>query len=500
GSMNCRVNILYVLDYILEYSRNKQFTGYFELVEEYLPNLVDKVVPYEPRGRININHMKKLLQIWKKKEYFSRAALDAAEKALERRKKCDDIGKAHFNQQEIQKRVEEDRERHKRLREHSWILPSTSEAPAQEFDKFWEETSDLSDDDYKKILRENKIFDPRYPWREDMKSITKRKKTLAENEISELGQEVIEALGQGKEKIITVVPIMAIMKLEENIPDEKINWKIEKEEGDSGHHSLGDESANLETKGQELVNTQTKIEAIFPVTQTPNHQLEVPEIKDINETVTDLVMQELNDPPISVGAEIIPIARSPGIGLTVPENVNNDNSELLTQELENHQTVVESLNPEVTSNSVGAIPQPVSPTRARRGRGRGRKANDASVRGTKYPGNDFIAPEAKEDTSNYGVELNNQESDGRPTNLKIVLPKIESSSDNRATTVSRRGSAVGVRRGRGARKTNDASVRGTLEVGEQTPGQRKTAKTSTTTTSTITTTTTTKKRKTVSRK
>ncbi|CAG8460104.1 3771_t:CDS:2 [Ambispora gerdemannii] len=551
GSMNCRVNILYVLDYILEYSRNKQFAGYFELVEEYLPNLVDKVVPYEPRGRININHMKKLLQVWKKKEYFSKAALDAAEEALERRKKCDDIGKARFNPQEIQKRIEEDRERHKRLREHTWILPSTSEASTQEFDKFWEDTSDLSDDDYKKILRENKIFDPRYPWREDMKSITKRKKALAENEISELAGEVIEALEHGEEKIICVVPIKVIMKSEQSVSDEKIHWETKKEGIDSGNYSLGDGSASLETKEQELDNAQMKIEAEIPATQSPNNQFGALEIKaeikeDIIKDVADLIKQESSDLPGNI--EVISITQFPIIGSTVPENVNNDSSKLTTQELESPQTVVEALHPEITSaNSTSAISQPRSPVRARRGRG-GRKANAASVRGTKHLGIKFVVPETKEDVNNYGAELNSQESDSRPINLKIVVPKSESPSDNnKATTVSRRGSAVGARRGRGSRKTNEASVRGTEEIEEQVnlgkrgreqeeeeeiqeglqhvrededenekekeeavevvkkkrgpkkkaPGQRKTAKTSTTTTSTVTTTTTAKKRKTI---
>lgn len=51
-----------------------------------------------------------------------------------------------LDRKQIEQRIEEDRERHKRLRESIWAVPTdTSDA---EMWKMWEETSDLGDDDF----------------------------------------------------------------------------------------------------------------------------------------------------------------------------------------------------------------------------------------------------------------------------------------------------------------------------------------------------------------
>ncbi len=50
-----------------------------------------------------------------------------------------------LDKKQIEQRIEEDRERHKRLRENIWAAPQDIDA---EFDKLWDETSDLGEDDY----------------------------------------------------------------------------------------------------------------------------------------------------------------------------------------------------------------------------------------------------------------------------------------------------------------------------------------------------------------
>jgi CTD kinase subunit gamma len=52
---------------------------------------------------------------------------------------------AKLDKRQIEHRIEEDRERHKRLRESIWAVPGDDE---QEMDKLWEEASDLGEDDY----------------------------------------------------------------------------------------------------------------------------------------------------------------------------------------------------------------------------------------------------------------------------------------------------------------------------------------------------------------
>lgn len=51
-----------------------------------------------------------------------------------------------LDRKQIEQRLEEDRERHKRLRESIWAVP-TDTADAEMW-KMWEETSDLGDDDF----------------------------------------------------------------------------------------------------------------------------------------------------------------------------------------------------------------------------------------------------------------------------------------------------------------------------------------------------------------
>lgn len=51
-----------------------------------------------------------------------------------------------LDRKQIEQRIEEDRERHKRLRESIWAVPT--ETTDAEMWKMWEETSDLGDDDF----------------------------------------------------------------------------------------------------------------------------------------------------------------------------------------------------------------------------------------------------------------------------------------------------------------------------------------------------------------
>jgi CTD kinase subunit gamma len=51
-----------------------------------------------------------------------------------------------LDRKQIEQRIEEDRERHKRQRENIWAISAADDA---ELDKLWEETSDLGEDDHR---------------------------------------------------------------------------------------------------------------------------------------------------------------------------------------------------------------------------------------------------------------------------------------------------------------------------------------------------------------
>ena len=52
-----------------------------------------------------------------------------------------------LDKRQIEQRIEEDRERHKRLREDIWAVGG-EENPDEEFEKMWDEVSSLGSDDY----------------------------------------------------------------------------------------------------------------------------------------------------------------------------------------------------------------------------------------------------------------------------------------------------------------------------------------------------------------
>lgn len=58
------------------------------------------------------------------------------------------------DKRQIEQRIEEDRERHKRLRESIWAI---SDEGDQEFEKMWDDVSDIGEDDY--ILAEEEAME-----------------------------------------------------------------------------------------------------------------------------------------------------------------------------------------------------------------------------------------------------------------------------------------------------------------------------------------------------
>lgn len=49
------------------------------------------------------------------------------------------------DKRQIEQRIEEDRERHKRLRESIWAIGADGD---EEFERLWDEVSDIGEDDY----------------------------------------------------------------------------------------------------------------------------------------------------------------------------------------------------------------------------------------------------------------------------------------------------------------------------------------------------------------
>jgi len=221
GTLNTRINILYMLDSLCESSlvaygalqsqsqSHPSTSGaaaamqiqkepfYIGFVRKDLFKLVDMVVPEGREGLANLMSTTQILQTWRTKRVFEPSLIDEVMQMLERRKEHmhDMSSISHstmLNRNEITKRIEEDRERHKRLRERRWVqsisAPSAEpfsataiprlacslppvvqglgdEAVAAvpedvEFENAWETTSDWNEDDDEDVKAENELCFP----------------------------------------------------------------------------------------------------------------------------------------------------------------------------------------------------------------------------------------------------------------------------------------------------------------------------------------------------
>ncbi|GAC95423.1 hypothetical protein PHSY_002999 [Pseudozyma hubeiensis SY62] len=207
GSINRRINLLFLIDSIftdetLSSSIRSLFRPY---LERDLYTLIDLAVPENRWDAVlNLAAVEKIVSTWKTRFILNRSPLDDISTMLEVRKAAlYSLSPTQRSQtipppNDMQRRIEEDRERHKRLRERSWILPPTafshttlfgtrpeqldptyltrkqSASPREkkedtdgeriwttqdlDFSAMWEETSDFNDDDEEDLREGEKTF------------------------------------------------------------------------------------------------------------------------------------------------------------------------------------------------------------------------------------------------------------------------------------------------------------------------------------------------------
>ncbi|KLO03890.1 hypothetical protein SCHPADRAFT_841245, partial [Schizopora paradoxa] len=173
-----------------------------DFVARDLKKIVEYVVPEGREGLPNLMSTLQILDNWRNKRIIDPQIVDEIITSLDGRKASvqndapggPDIPHAGaptndpsstFSRNEVFRRIEEDRERHKRLRERRWVQPiSYSNQPSQvasliplpeneegdsnelaidiEFDNEWETTSDWNEDDDEAIAEENNLCYPNF--------------------------------------------------------------------------------------------------------------------------------------------------------------------------------------------------------------------------------------------------------------------------------------------------------------------------------------------------
>lgn len=178
NNMNNRANIMYFIEILCDMASREGHKDYVRMMQRDILRIVDAVTPEDGSGAANVKVVRKVLQGLQTKNYLLGQTVIEIEECLKERDTSpehlglssplhpDDVemggtesgavqrpkqvpnGALRQDRKQVEQRIEEDRERHKRLRENIWAVPPLPGNPNAEFDKLWEETSDLGEDDF----------------------------------------------------------------------------------------------------------------------------------------------------------------------------------------------------------------------------------------------------------------------------------------------------------------------------------------------------------------
>ncbi|KAJ6446541.1 CTD kinase subunit gamma [Purpureocillium lavendulum] len=182
NNMNTRANIMYFIEHFLDLAKEGH-ADYIRMMQRDIIRVVDAVAPDDGSGAANVKVVRKVLQGLQGKGHLESQAVTQIEDVLkERETNDDDLGLAsspvdvemvdrpqshptpkhsrrpaphRLDKRQIEQRIEEDRERHKRERESIWAVPKGDDA---ELNKLWEETSDFGEDDDRLVTEEEEDF------------------------------------------------------------------------------------------------------------------------------------------------------------------------------------------------------------------------------------------------------------------------------------------------------------------------------------------------------
>ncbi|KAJ7288495.1 CTD kinase subunit gamma CTK3-domain-containing protein [Mycena rebaudengoi] len=195
GSINSRINILYFLDSLCEtcllVKSHSSSMGsdpgnnqYVDFVNRDIGKIVECVVPAGREGLPNLISTKQILESWRSKRVVDPQTVDDPPRRPRPAVPVPHQKSSHssLSRNEVFKRIEEDRERHKRLRERRWVQPISHRAPGQmnmlsflpltgendddvlaidvEFENDWETTSDWNEDDDEAAADESELCFP----------------------------------------------------------------------------------------------------------------------------------------------------------------------------------------------------------------------------------------------------------------------------------------------------------------------------------------------------
>ncbi|MCJ1321963.1 hypothetical protein MMC15_007308 [Xylographa vitiligo] len=168
NSMNNRANIMYFIEHLCDMAQRENHLNFVRMVQKDIFQVVDAVAPSDGAGAANVKVVRRVLQGLQQKSILEPDTVTEIEACLKERDTLPEHtaltpidaneqrgsnvaqpvlktnGVMRLDKRQIEQRIEEDRERHKRLKESIWGVGSEDE----EFEKLWDEASDIGEDDF----------------------------------------------------------------------------------------------------------------------------------------------------------------------------------------------------------------------------------------------------------------------------------------------------------------------------------------------------------------
>ncbi|KAI1006317.1 hypothetical protein K3495_g1907 [Podosphaera aphanis] len=167
NTMNNKANIMYFVEHLCDMAARERHIDYVRMVQRDMVRIVDAVAPEDGSGAANVKVARKVLQALGLKGHLQTATVTEIQELLKER---DTASTEHalsspqavtaepkptvrpglpqkVDRKVAEQRIEEDRERHKRLRENIWAVPAVT-AERIEPDDLWDNTSEIGEDDF----------------------------------------------------------------------------------------------------------------------------------------------------------------------------------------------------------------------------------------------------------------------------------------------------------------------------------------------------------------
>jgi len=164
--MNNRANIMYFIEHLCDMAERENHQDYVRMMQRDILRIVDAVAPEDGSGAANVKVVRKVLNGLNTKNFLLTQTVLEIEELLKERDTSPGLahdkedaemggmdretgekktnGVVRLDKKLIEQRIEEDRERHKRLREKMWAVPGNTN---EEYAVVADDASDFGDDD-----------------------------------------------------------------------------------------------------------------------------------------------------------------------------------------------------------------------------------------------------------------------------------------------------------------------------------------------------------------